>query len=51
MIVKSSSFLREKSDYDDFFIASKTDAEKQVKDAGVFLEAVERFLQLSETYD
>ena len=28
-IIKNSSFFREKSDYDDFFIASKKDAENQ----------------------
>lgn len=38
VIIKTSSFLREKSDYDDFFIASK-------KDAQVFLNAVEKYLQ------
>lgn len=27
IIIKNSAFLREKSDYDDFFIASKKDAE------------------------
>ena len=30
MIIKNSSVLREKSDYDDFFIASKKDAEMQL---------------------
>ena len=45
-IVKNSSFLREKADYDDFFIASKKDAEKQIKDAKVFLNAVENYLLL-----
>lgn len=48
VIVKNSSFLREKSDYDDFFIASKKEAEKQVEDAGVFLQTVEKYLQLPE---
>lgn len=49
VIVKNNSFLREKSDYDDFFIANKKDAEKQVEDAGIFLKAVENYLQLLET--
>lgn len=31
IIIKNSSFLREKSDYDDFFIASRGDAEKQLE--------------------
>lgn len=46
VIVKNSSFLREKADYDDFFIASKKDAEKQIKDAKTFLNAVAHYLQL-----
>ena len=33
VIIKNSSFLREKSDYDDFFIAGKKEAEKQIEDA------------------
>ena len=43
-IIKNSSFLREKSDYDDFFIASKKDAEIQLENAKVFLAAVETYL-------
>ena len=43
-IIKSSSLLREKSDYDDFFIASRTEAEKQVENAGLFVAEVERFI-------
>lgn len=44
MIIKSSSFLREKSDYDDFFIASKSDAEKQLENAKIFLNSIETLL-------
>lgn len=44
MIIKSSSFLREKSDYDDFFIASKRDAEKQLENAKIFLNSIETLL-------
>lgn len=44
VIIKNSSFLREKSDYDDFFIASKKEAETQVSEARVFLEAAETYL-------
>ena len=40
---KNSSFLREKSDYDDFFIASKKDAEMQLEGAREFLGAVEAY--------
>lgn len=45
VIIKNSAFLREKSDYDDFFIASKKDAEKQLEDAVKFVEAVEMYLE------
>lgn len=45
-IIKNSSFFREKSDYDDFFIASKKDAEKQLKNAKIFLNVVEDYLKL-----
>lgn len=44
VIIKNSSFLREKSDYDDFFIASKKDAETQLQNAKIFFDAVERYL-------
>lgn len=46
VIIKNSSFLREKSDYDDFFIAGKKEAEKQIEDARVFLMAVEKWLEI-----
>lgn len=45
VIIKNSSFLREKSDYDDFFIAGKKDAEMQVEDAKKFMQAVRRYLE------
>ena len=45
-IIKSSSLLREKSDYDDFFIARRTEAEKQVENAGLFVAEVERFINI-----
>ena len=44
VIIKNSSFLREKSDYDDFFIASKKEAAAQVSEARRFLEAAEGYL-------
>lgn len=45
VIIKNNSFLREKSDYDDFFIASKKDAEVQLQNEKIFLDAVERYLR------
>lgn len=44
VIIKSSSFLREKSDYDDFFIVGRNETENQLASAKVFLEAVEKYL-------
>ena len=48
VIIKNSSFLREKSDYDDFFIASKKEAATQVSEARRFLEAAEKYLLSAE---
>ena len=45
VIIKNSSFLREKSDYDDFFIASTKEAETQVSVARILLEAAETYMQ------
>lgn len=45
VIIKNSAFLREKSDYDDFFIASRKDAEKQLEDANTFVTSIEQFLK------
>lgn len=44
VIIKNSSLLREKSDYDDFFIASRQDAENQVDKARIFIENAEEYL-------
>lgn len=41
IVIKNSAFLRKKSDYDDFYIASKQEAEKQLEEAERFLDAVE----------
>lgn len=45
VIIKNSSFLREKSDYDDFFIVGKKETESQIANAKVFLEIVENYLK------
>ncbi len=44
-IVKKASFLREKSDYEDFYIASKQEAEEQLENAKIFLSKVEEYLR------
>jgi len=43
-IIKESSYLREKSDYDDFYIASKDEAEKQLEKAKEFVSAVQGYM-------
>jgi uncharacterized protein (UPF0332 family) len=40
-IIKNASFLREKSDYEDFYVASKQDAEKQLAEAKIFVLRIE----------
>lgn len=44
-IIKEASFLREKSDYDDFYIAGREEAETQLKNAKIFVNAVENFMK------
>lgn len=47
-IVKKASFLREKSDYQDFYIASRQEAVEQLKDAKIFLSKVDEYLRKKE---
>ena len=47
-IIKNTSYLREKSDYDDFYVASSGEAEKQLQRARVFVEAAIRYLDNQE---
>lgn len=44
-IIKDTSYLREKSDYDDFFIAGKEEAERQLKNAVIFVNEVKKYIQ------
>ena len=43
-IIKKASYCREKSDYDDFYIVSKTEIEEQLKSARIFVDEVEKYL-------
>lgn len=43
--IKESSYLREKSDYDDFYIASKDESEKQLEKAKAFVNAVQEYMK------
>ena len=44
-LIKNASIIRNNSDYDDFFIATKEQAEKQIEDAKKFLYAVKNYLE------
>ena len=44
-IVKDTSYLREKSDYDDFYIASREETELQLKNAKIFIEHIEKYIR------
>lgn len=43
-IISTAFKIREKSDYDDFYIASKQDAEEQFDNANIFIKLSEEFL-------
>lgn len=43
-IVKEASYLREKSDYDDFYIAVKSDVIKQLENAEKFVTHIQKFI-------
>lgn len=43
-IIKESSLCREKSDYDDFYVAGRTEAEEQLKNAKYFVQQVEKYV-------
>lgn len=43
-IIDSAYRIREKCDYSDFFVVSREDAEKQYRNAGEFIECVEKYL-------
>ena len=44
-IIKNAFELRTESDYSDFFIISKAEIEKQIKDAVFFVAGIERYLK------
>ena len=44
-IIKGASYLREKSDYDDFYIVSRKEAEEQLEAAKIFVHSVDRYIQ------
>lgn len=44
-IIKDTSYFREKSDYDDFFVIDKQEAERQLENAKIFLKSVSEYLK------
>lgn len=42
--ISALALVREQSDYDDFFIASKVECEQQLQTAGEIIELVEKYL-------
>ena len=47
-IIRTSSEMREHADYEDFFVASRQDAEEQVQKAQTFHEIITNYLQKKE---
>lgn len=47
-IIKESSLCREKSDYDDFYVAGRTEAEEQLENAKYFVQKVEEYVVFGE---
>jgi len=45
-IIGRASIVRNKSDYEDFYITSKEEAEEQVSDAKLFIDSVEEYLEI-----
>ncbi len=43
-IIKDSSLCREKSDYDDFYVAGRAEAEEQLKNAKYFVQRIEEYI-------
>lgn len=45
-IMAKASLIRSKSDYEDFYVATKAEAKEQADNAKLFYEAVEKYLNL-----
>ena len=44
-MIKSAFYVRNNSDYDDFYVISKADVEEQIESAEKFCKAVGEYLQ------
>ena len=49
LIIKESSLCREKSDYDDFYVAGRAEAEEQLKNAKFFVQKIEEYISAMNT--
>ena len=47
-MIKSAFSIRSETDYEDFYVVSKSDVEQQVSDAGIFVSEVEKYLNKTE---
>lgn len=45
VIIKDSSFYREKSDYDDFYVAGRKEATEQYKNAKYFVQKITEYME------
>lgn len=45
-VIKESSLYREKSDYDDFYAASRMEAEEQLDNAKYFVQKIEEYVSV-----
>lgn len=43
-VIKESSLCREKSDYDDFYVAGREEAEEQLENAKYFVQKIEEYV-------
>jgi uncharacterized protein (UPF0332 family) len=43
-IIGKASFIRNESDYSDFYVATRSEADALINDAGVFIEAVTQYI-------
>lgn len=46
VVIKSSSLCREKSDYDDFYVASRMEAEEQFENAKYFVQKIGEYVSM-----
>ena len=47
-IIKEASYLREKSDYDDFYVAVKEDVKRQLENAERFVSAIKKYMGMQK---